>query len=105
MTLTSRDRRAMRRIGHHLEPVIIVGDGGVSEGLIQETDRALADHELIKVRLPAADREDRHALAEALCEACGAELMQSIGRIILIYRKAEQPDPKKSNILRQQLAR
>jgi len=105
MSLTSRDRRVMRRIGHHLDPVVIIGDAGVSDGLIRETDRALTDHELIKVRLPAAEREDRRALAEALCEACPAELVQSIGRVILIYRKATEPDPKKSNVLRHQLAR
>jgi len=105
MSLNSRDRRVMRRIGHHLDPVVIIGEGGVSAGVIQETERALTDHELIKVRLPAAEREDRQALAEALCEACRADTVQSIGRVILLYRKAVEPDPKKSNVLRHQLAR
>lgn len=105
MSLPSRDRRALRRIGHHLEPVVTIGDAGLGQGVIAETDRALEDHELIKVRLPAVEREDRRALADALCEACEAELVQSIGRIVLIHRAAAKPDPRKSNILRHQLSR
>lgn len=92
----------LRRIGHHLQPVVTVGDGGLSDGVIAEAERALNDHELIKVRLPAADREDRSALGDALCEATGAVLVQAIGRIALIFRPADEPDPKKSNVLRHQ---
>ena len=105
MTLTARDRRDLRRIGHHLQPIVTIGDNGVSEGVIAETERALTDHELIKVRLPAGAKADRQALANALCEACGAEPVQHIGRITLLYRKAKKPDPAKSNILRAQLGR
>lgn len=105
MSLQARDRRDLRRIGHHLDPVVTVGDGGVSDGVIAEAERALEDHELIKIRLPAGDREQRRALAAALCAACSAELVQSIGRIVLVYRAAAKPDPRKSNVLRHQLAR
>ncbi|TVS17530.1 MAG: ribosome assembly RNA-binding protein YhbY [Gammaproteobacteria bacterium] len=105
MSLQARERRNLRRVGHHLDPVVTIGDGGVSDGVIAETNRALKDHELIKVRLPAVEREDRRALADALCAACRAELVQSIGRIVLIYRAAAEPDPNKSNVLRHQLAR
>ncbi len=105
MRLTARERRDLRRIGHHLQPIVTVGDAGVSEGVIAETDRALTDHELIKVRLPAGDKSDRQALTQSLCEACKAQAVQHIGRIALIYRKAERPDPAKSNILRDQLGR
>lgn len=102
MTLTSRQRRDFRRIGHHLQPVVIIGDGGLSEGVLAEVERALSDHELIKVKLPAGDREARGVLAGELCAASGAELVQSIGRVVLIHRAAEDPDPRKSNVLRHQ---
>jgi len=105
MSLPSRDRRALRRIAHHLDPVVTIGDAGLSEGVLKETERALEDHELIKIRLPGAGREDRQALAEAICAACKAELVQSIGRIVVLYRPAQKPDPHKSNVLRHQLAR
>lgn len=100
--LPSDQRRMLRRIGHHLQPVVIVGDEGLSNGVLKETGRALEDHELIKVRLPAGDRAARAELQEALCAATGAVLVQSIGRIALIFRAAEKPDPKKSNVLRHQ---
>ncbi|HSG88670.1 MAG TPA: YhbY family RNA-binding protein, partial [Pseudomonadales bacterium] len=78
--IASDQRRMLRRIGHHLQPVVIVGDEGLSSGVLKETERALDDHELIKVRLPAADKDMRRAMGEALCAATGAVLIQSIGR-------------------------
>jgi RNA-binding protein len=100
--LDSARRREFRRIGHHLQPVVTVGDGGVSEGVVAEAARALEDHELIKIRLPAGDRDGRRELIDALCTATDSVLVQTIGRMALIFRAAEQPDPKKSNILRHQ---
>lgn len=101
--LSSAERRELRRIGHALDVVVQVGDGGLSDGLLAEVRRALDDHELIKVRLPATDREDRKALTDALCEATGASLVQAIGRVVLIHVPAEEPDPRKSNVLRHRL--
>ena len=104
MALDAAHRRMLRGIGHHLDPIVTVGDEGVSEGVIAETDRALGDHELIKVRLPAGEKAQRSALTEALCVATGAEAVQNIGRVALLYRPAEKPDPRKSNVLRHQRA-
>jgi RNA-binding protein len=104
MALDAAHRRMLRGIGHHLDPVVSVGDDGVSEGVVAETERALADHELVKVRLPAGGKARRAALAEALCVATGAEAVQHIGRMALLYRPAEKPDPRKSNVLRHQRA-
>jgi RNA-binding protein len=101
--LSSEERRDLRRIGHALNVVVQIGDAGLSEGVVGEVDRALADHELIKVRLPAGDREARTAMIAGLCEATGASLVQAIGRVALIHRAAEEPDPRKSNVLRHRL--
>lgn len=101
--LSSDERRELRRIGHALNVVVQVGDGGLSEGLLAELQRALDDHELIKVRLPAAGKEDRQAMIEALCDHTGAALVQAIGRVALVYLPAEEPDPRKSNVLRNRL--
>lgn len=98
--VAAKQRRELRRIGHMLQPVVIVGDEGLSRGVLGETDRALADHELIKVRLPAGAAEVRRALGEALCAATGAALVQNVGRVALIFRPAETPDPRKSNLHR-----
>ena len=93
-------KKQLRTIGHKLNPVVIVSDRGMSEGIEQELDRALNDHELIKVKLAFEDPAVRKQFAAELCEQCSAELIQAIGKIILIYRAAKKPNPKLSNIER-----
>ena len=85
---------------HNLKPVIIVGDKGLSEGLQEELERARNDHELIKIKVASQDRETRHEAITALCESSGAELVQTIGKIAVILRRAKKPNPKLSNLLR-----
>lgn len=101
MTRTAMpDNRQLKRIAHHLEPVVLVGDQGVSEALIAETRRALDDHELIKVRIHAADRDTRRAMADALANACDAAVIQRIGKVTVLYRPSPEPNPKLSNLVR-----
>lgn len=92
--------RQLKRIAHHLDPVVTIGDQGVSEALVAETERALTDHELIKVRIHAGDREERRALADALADACGATVIQRIGKVTVLFRRNPEPNPKLSNLTR-----
>jgi RNA-binding protein len=100
MSLSPEQRREYRGIAHNLKPVIIVGDKGLTEGLQEELERALNDHELIKVKVASQDRETRQEAVAALCKASGAELVQTIGKIAVIMRRAKKPNPKLSNLLR-----
>ncbi|BES73011.1 ribosome assembly RNA-binding protein YhbY [Marinobacter nanhaiticus D15-8W] len=100
MSLSPEQRREYRAIAHHLKPVVIIGDKGLSEGLQQELDRALNDHELIKVKVASPDREERREAIEALCAESGAELVQMIGKVAIILRRAKEPNPKLSNLQR-----
>ncbi len=100
MPLTQEQKKHYRSIGHHLKPVLIVADQGLSEGVLAELERALNDHELIKVQLRQADREDRQAVIAELCQAGRCELVQSIGKVALLYRKNPKPNRQLSNILR-----
>lgn len=100
--LSKPDIRRFKAIGHHLKPVLIMGDAGLSDGFIEELEQRIADHELIKVRINAGDREDREILGNAMAEATSANIVQRIGNMILLYRAATKPDPKLSNILRHQ---
>lgn len=102
MALTQDQKKRFRKIGHHLKPVVMVSDSGLSEGVMAELERALEDHELIKIKCAVLDREDKTALIEAICEETGAELAQTIGKTALLYRPAKKPNPKLSNILRNQ---
>jgi RNA-binding protein len=98
--LDSTTRKQYRKIAHHLQPIIMVGDGGVSEAVVAETNRALLDHELIKVRINVADREDRQAMGESLLEACTAETVQRIGKVLVIYRANPEVKAELSNVTR-----
>jgi len=96
----SKTRRQLRQIAHHLHPVVIVGDGGVSETLIAETQRALNDHELIKVRIHSESREDRADMSQALAQACEAEIIQRIGKVIVLFKPNTRPKAHLSNLIR-----
>jgi RNA-binding protein len=91
--MTGKQRRYLRGLGHHLQPVVQVGKEGLTEGLVQALDAALTQHELIKVRLGEAAGENRHGIGEALAEAVLAELVQVLGRTLLLYRRREK-DPE-----------
>jgi RNA-binding protein len=93
VTLNGKQRRALRALGHHLDPVVIVGKEGVSEGLIDAASQALVDHELIKVKVSEGSPMDRHEAAEALAEATKSEVAQVLGRTLLLFRRNED-DPK-----------
>jgi len=90
MSLTSKQRKALKAKAHHLNPVIRVGQNGISEGVIQETDITLNTHELIKVQIQQGDRDSRLKDGTLLAEKTGAELVHHIGKIIILYRPAEE---------------
>lgn len=90
--LTGKQRRHLRGLGHGLDPVLQVGKGGVTDRVIAATDDALLAHELIKIRRGSECPTDREEVGEALAEATGAELVQTLGRTMLLYRPhPEQP--------------
>lgn len=95
--LTNAQRKQLRAIGHDLNPVVMVADKGLSEGVMAELERALTDHELIKVRL-RAPKEQRVEWQAELAATTKAEVVQSIGQIVLLYRKNPKADPNKSNL-------
>ncbi len=100
MSLTQEQKKQFKSIGHHLKPVVTVAEQGLSEGVMAELDRALNDHELIKIQLRLADRDDRAAILTELCQQSSATLVQTIGKMALIYRKNPNANPKLSNVQR-----
>lgn len=100
MPLSADKRKQFRTLGHSLKPIVTVGGNGLSEGVITELNRALDDHELIKVKLAIIEREDRQEVVEALKQLPNTELVQTIGKIALLYRPSKKPNPKLSNLLR-----
>lgn len=90
MSHTQNNKQALKAKAHGLKPVVLLGNHGFTEGVKNEIDRALNDHELIKVRIQSLDRDERKALFVEICESVSAELIQIIGNIAVLYRK--KPD-------------
>jgi len=86
MSLKAAQKKNLRGQAHHLKPLVTVADKGLSENVVAEIERALNDHELIKVKL-RGDREVRKAWALSIASLCKAELVQTIGQVACYYRK------------------
>jgi RNA-binding protein len=84
--LSQRERRALSARAHHLEPVVIVGHKGLTDGVVREIDRALTAHELIKVRADAEGRDARAALLEEICARTGASAVKQVGKVLVLWR-------------------
>lgn len=100
MELSNNSKKEMRAIGHHLKPIIMIAEKGLIEAIDTELERALNDHELIKIKININDPEYRKNLASEICKKHRATLVQQIGKVALIYRKAKKPNAKLSNLLR-----
>lgn len=100
MSLKQEQKKRFRTIGHKLNPIVMIGEKGLTDAVVSEVNRALDDHELIKVKVVAEDREDKKAIIEELVRMTGAELVQTIGHIALLLKQSDEPNPKLSNIIR-----
>ena len=86
LILTRDERLALRARAHHLNPVVLLGAAGLTEAVVKETDRALAAHELVKVRIPGDDRDQRASIGAELAARLGAARVQAIGKLLVLYR-------------------
>jgi len=100
MPLTSERKKQLRSLGHGLKPVVTIADNGLSDAVVAELDRALKDHELIKVKLAVEDRQERVELSNLITKQCGATVVQQVGKILLLLKEAKKPNPKLSNLQR-----
>jgi RNA-binding protein len=102
--LTGKQRHYLRGLGHGLKPVVLIGKGGIDDGLIAAVDRALLDHELIKLKLGEHAELDRHEAATEIADKTKSEVAQVLGHVVLLYRphpkdpKIELPRPGKPTV-------
>ena len=89
--LTPAERRALRAKAHHLHPVIMIGDAGLTPAVLHEIGLALTSHELIKIRVLGDDRDRREVLAGEICAALDASPVQQIGKMLVVYRQRPEP--------------
>jgi RNA-binding protein len=87
MQLTEKQRRHLKGLAHPLKPVVLMGNAGLTEAVIAATEQALHDHELIKVRLPGLERDDRDAALAQLAERTGSAMVTRIGHVAVLYKR------------------
>lgn len=92
--LTTEQCKFLKAHAHALKPVVMIGAQGLTEAVILEAGRAIAAHELIKIRVLGDDRDARERYLAGLCEALGASPVQHIGKLLLIYKPADKPKIK-----------
>jgi RNA-binding protein len=85
--LNSADRKALKAKAHKLEPVVHIGSKGLTEEVIAEIERALSAHELIKVRAAGLERRARDEALDSICRKTGAQEVQQVGKVFVIFRK------------------
>ena len=92
--LSGSDRRHLRSLAHALDPVVQIGAAGVTPGVIAALDRALGDHELVKVRI-ARERDERREIADALAAATRSSVAGLVGHVAMLYRPAREPERRR----------
>ena len=93
ITLSRDARLTLRAQAHHLNPVVLLGASGLTEAVIKEIDRELKAHELIKVRVPTDDREEREAIFVKIADELGCARVQMIGKLLVLWRPADEEEP------------
>jgi len=91
MALNIRQKKFLRQQAHARKPVVTVGNQGLSAAVLAELRIALRTHELLKIKLPAGEREARAALLAQICHDTEAEPVQLIGRVAIVYRPSDKP--------------
>ena len=89
--LTSKQRKNLEKLAHDLQPVVIVGGAGVTDGVISMVDKSLAAHELIKVKFNEY-KDEKQELTQQICEKTDATLVRIIGNIAILFREKEEKD-------------
>ncbi|MFT5577573.1 MAG: RNA-binding protein [Paraglaciecola psychrophila] len=100
MELSNSKKKHLRTIGHSLNPVVMIAEKGITEAVAKELERALNDHELIKIKININDPAARKAIVAELCLAHRATAIQAIGKVALLLRHAKEPKEKLSNLRR-----
>ncbi|MFT4940434.1 MAG: RNA-binding protein [Paraglaciecola sp.] len=90
MTLSNKQKQYLKGLAHALKPVVQLGSNGLTEGVLAEIEGALNHHELIKVKVPSEDREEKALIMDAILRETGALKLQTIGHVLVIYRQSDE---------------
>ena len=90
MKLSNKEKQFLKGLAHPLKPVVQLGGNGLTEGVLAEIDNALNHHELIKVKVPSDDREEKALIMDAIIRETASEKLQVIGHTLILYRPSEE---------------
>lgn len=90
MNLTNKQKQHLKGLAHPLKPVVLLGNNGLTEGVVAEIEQALEHHELIKVKIAAEDRDTKTLIADAIIRETNAVNVQVIGNTLVLYRPSKE---------------
>jgi RNA-binding protein len=90
MNLSEKQKKHLRRLAHPLSPIVMLGNAGLTDGVVNELDRALTDHELVKVSARIGERDVRNQALATLAARTSAELVQRVGHVGVFYRRSKE---------------
>lgn len=91
MILTNKQKQFLKGLAHPLKPIVQLGGNGLTEGVVAEIENALSHHELIKVKVPSDDREEKALIMDAIVGETKSVKVQSIGHVLVIYKASKEP--------------
>lgn len=92
--LTSKQRKILEKAAHDLQPVVIVGGAGVTDGIFTMVETSLKAHELIKIKYNEF-KDEKNELTAEICEKCDATLVRIIGNVAILYKEAEKLEDRR----------
>lgn len=97
MELTSKQRKILEKAAHDLQPVVIVGGAGVTEGVVSMVANSLKAHELLKIKFNEY-KDEKTELTNDICAQCEATLVRIIGNVAILYKEAEKEEDRKYSL-------
>lgn len=88
-TLTTKQKQYLKGLAHHLSPIVMLGNNGLTEGVLAEIENALEHHELIKVKIAGADRDTKKLIIDTIVHQTNSHNVQTIGHILVLYRESD----------------
>ena len=90
MNLSQKQIKELRKLAHHRKVIVIVGQHGLTDNVMNEIDQALEIHELLKVRINASDKEERNLIIDQIAQQTGSEIIQRIGHVAVFFRRSDE---------------
>ena len=90
MTLSNKQKQHLKGLAHSLKPVVQLGNNGLTEGVLAEIEGAINHHELIKVKIPSDDKEEKSLIMDAIVRETGAIKLQSIGHVLVLFKQSDE---------------